>query len=750
MTWAMPYSPFVYVFAAVIVIALLYAARRSAISDGLRRLWFFVPRALVLAAVLAVLLHPVKESARELPPNRPQVSCLIDGSRSMGLDAPQQRMDLAKEFVFESQSILDRNNSAELQLYQFGGRFASIPSLSELAPKDNESRLGEAMSSLEGVFQQLPKAVVVVSDGQISDLDELKSVAKNYAARGIPVHVCPIGANDLRGDVAIERLSVPQKVKPRDQAPVRVVIRSQGYDGRRVELRVARASDPHGEPLASLPITLRGGSQSHDIVVPADPHAGSLVISVPKQANEAIESNNSVPFELLARDRKIKVFYMEGTAGSEYRYIRDALQDDPSITCVSAVVDNQYSNRPRLTRVDDPYKGFPATRKELFEYDVVICSDISKGAFTREQLEWTAEMVKDRGGGFVMIGGYTSFGAGNWDQTVWDQLIPIDMRGGDVGRGVVNQQFRVSVPAQVRTHPIWRFSPDRRKNDQIIDTMPPFFGTNIARRLKPAATMLAVSASRVSVAGKTPVFACQSYGRGRSFAMLPDSTVSWGQAFERDWGPGDNRHFRKFWRNVVNWLTENSLSAQRRLVVETDKPIYRPGEPIKVSVQAYDDEFRPTKKYRLKLASLGAEEEKLTQQSLKVSGDRYVGELTAYLPAPSASDEASTLNKLVLHVDARNATEEVATQEVTVQVLDDSDELLTPNAKPENLSKLASWTNGEVLESPSDLVRVLSDLESEPGQRVVYRSPVWDKPWVWLSMLGLLVSEWVMRRRTSC
>ncbi len=32
-----------------------------------------------------------------------------------------------------------------------------------------------------------------------------------------------------------------------------------------------------------------------------------------------------------------------------------------------------------------------------------------------------------------MVGGITSFGAGGWDQTSWDKLIPIDMAGGTIG-----------------------------------------------------------------------------------------------------------------------------------------------------------------------------------------------------------------------------------------------------------------------------------------------------------------------------
>ena len=75
-------------------------------------------------------------------------------------------------------------------------------------------------------------------------------------------------------------------------------------------------------------------------------------------------------------------------------------------------MDNQYVQQPRLHRVDDPRLGFPTTREELLSYDVVICSDIARAAFTPEQLAWTVELVSKRGGGFVMIGGHTSFGAG--------------------------------------------------------------------------------------------------------------------------------------------------------------------------------------------------------------------------------------------------------------------------------------------------------------------------------------------------
>ena len=132
----------------------------------------------------------------------------------------------------------------------------------------------------------------------------------------------------------------------------------------------------------------------------------------------------------------------------------------------------------------------------MFRYDIVICSDINRNAFTQEQLDWTVELVYLRGGGFAMIGGDTSFGAGKWDQTVWDELIPVKMSGdrpSSFGQGYTYGQFRVVVPNEVERHPIWRIAEDPRQNAAILSRMPPFYGTNFIDREKPGATVLGQS-----------------------------------------------------------------------------------------------------------------------------------------------------------------------------------------------------------------------------------------------------------------
>ena len=168
-----------------------------------------------------------------------------------------------------------------------------------------------------------------------------------------------------------------------------------------LSVQIRSAQETKLPPLASLPITLEDGVQSCELVVEINARQGPLLIEAIPLEGEAIEENNRVPFRIAAGERKIKVLYMEGTTNREYHWIHDALTEDPDIECLSMVVNAQYASRPRLMRVGDSYRGFPATREELFEYDVVICSDISQGAFTREQLAWTVELVEKRGGGFV-------------------------------------------------------------------------------------------------------------------------------------------------------------------------------------------------------------------------------------------------------------------------------------------------------------------------------------------------------------
>jgi uncharacterized membrane protein len=755
--WASPYGVSVYVALGLALAALLLLARRSARSPSARRWPLLLLRAAVLATLVFILLNLVTVTEARLPPRPPEIVYLIDCSRSMALDRPVSRLDLVKQAIAQSDRLITANPPPRILTYRFGEGLAAMTNLSEAAPSDDATRLREALERLPSHFaDRMPVGVVIFSDGRTNETDGFEEIAAGYRRLGVPLHVYPVG-DRVAGDVAIENLIVPREAAAGTTVPVRVGLRSRGFAGQRAEVRIRLQTEPNRPPLATLPITLRDGSQTHELRVEQRVAGSSqLIVEVPPMPDEAIAENNRVAFAIGSRKQKVRVLYMEGTGNHEYHWIRDALIEDPNIECVAMEVSQQYAARQILYRIDDRRRGYPATREELFGYDVVICSDIARSAFTPQQIDWTAELVHKRGGGFAMVGGNTSFGAGFWDQTAWDKLIPVDMGGqaNSPGRGTCwNVQFKIAVPQAAQDHPIWRIVDDPIKNKQILARMPIFTGSNLVERLKPAAMALGYSDRPLPRVGVMPVFSCESYGKGRTFAMTTDTTVDWGTYFERGWGEnGDNRYFRKFWRNVVLWLAENSAGANRRLRIESDKVLYRPGAPIHVSARAYDEKLEETQRYRLIARvrrsgpSAPLQEAPLTPRP---GESVYQGDLTtpslAQLP-PTPNGGPAAPRRATLDVSAYDGDALAARAALDVQVLDDPIEYRDPSPDPARLEQLARDSGGSILHSAEQLAALRNAHQSKPGEVVVHKTALWDHPALWLLLLALLTADWLLRR----
>ncbi len=751
--WAPPHAAAVYVGVVAGFLLCLLLARRLSRATAARRWPLLVLRAAVLGGLVFVLMNLVRATESRLPARQPEFVCLIDCSQSMALDQPVSRLDQAKLALRRADGLLPAGRP-RVSLYRFGSRLAACNSPDELSPADDRTGLREALEQLPARLRDgRPAGVVVFSDGRTPDAAGLDPVAAGYRALGVPLHVFPLGDPKTSGDVAIEDVLAPREARPGARVPIRVLVRTHGFAGRRAELRIRPESAAKGPALATLPLTLEEGTQSHELFIDQAPAAERLVAEVTPLPGEAVRENNRVAFQVRSGKRKTRVLYMEGTPSREYRWVHEALVEDPDIECVSLEVNNQYALRPLLYRVDDPRRGYPTTRAELFGFDVVICSDISRNAFTQEQLDWTVELVRNRGGGFAMVGGNTSFGAGFWDKTVWDGLIPVDMSGqaNSPARGTSwNTQFRVQVPPEVERHPIWRLADDPAENRRILGRMPHFTGANLIDRLKPAATALGYTDRPMTRVGVMPVFACEPFGRGRTFAMAPDTTDDWGHFFEREWGEnGDNRYFRKFWRNVVLWLGENS-AGNRRLRVETDKVLYRPGQPIRVTARAYDDRREETTRYRLVSRLLAGEPAVLLGEAAlapKTSEGGYEGRLIAPPVQPAAPGKpVSTTRTAALEVFAYDGSDLIAQTTLEVQSADDPVEFVDPRPDPACLESLARASGGQVLHDGNDLAQLFRSAAAAEGEVVVQKVPVWDHLALWGLLLALLTADWCLRR----
>jgi hypothetical protein len=781
MTWSHPHDGWFYVAVALGILVFLFLAFRFAESAKARSSLLWALRTAALGVLLLILINPTRVDREKHKGPPPRALYLIDESRSMSLESPTSRSQAARDMIRRADDLVREDRRPAIQTYGFGRDVVAITARDQARrAQADETRLGQALEQLADRFGTTsPFSVFVFSDGRSTEREALAATARAYREMGVPINVVPLGDERISGDVAVQDVDAPRDARPGTRVPVRVTLRSRGRTGERTELLIRQDSGLDREVLARLPVTLAGGEQAHELVIDSDRAKGPLAVEVQALPHEAIAGNNAVPFEIIARQQKLRVIYMEGSPFPEYRYIYEALEEDPNITVAPMTVDNMHAARPRIYRIGDERRGYPATREEMLSYDVVMLSDISLGAFTQEQLEWTLELVSTHGGGFAMIGGNRSFTGGDWDQSVWDGLIPVDMsEQGEPDSEFCVHAFKLDIPPEVMNHPIWKIVNDAKRNREILAQMQPYFGSCLIDRVKPAATILARSdrpleqanITRARLAGKpipaprphpkrpdgSPacpvIFACQSFGRGRTFSMSPDSTWAWGHEIERHWGEGDNRYFRKFWRNVVYWLTENR-GSNRRMQVETDKVFYRPGQPIDVTARAFDETLTETNAYQV-VARLRTPRESesipfddsATSLVPQLKEPVYRGKLAAPPESKLVEDPGSTVHRLMLDVAALDGDRVETSSSIPIQFIDDPVEFRDPRPDHAQLQQLADLTSGRVIKSAAELAQALAEHPEAPVTEVVTHSPLWDRPALWLVFLGLLTSEWIVRR----
>lgn len=72
-------------------------------------------------------------------------------------------------------------------------------------------------------------------------------------------------------------------------------------------------------------------------------------------------------------------------------------------------------------------EGIPATLRGLSAYDAVVLDNVPSFSLSFQAMETLESYVRDTGGGLLMSGGDTSFGAGGWYGTPLERALPVEM-----------------------------------------------------------------------------------------------------------------------------------------------------------------------------------------------------------------------------------------------------------------------------------------------------------------------------------
>jgi uncharacterized membrane protein len=569
-----------------------------------------------------------------------------------------------------------------------------------------------------------------------------------------------------------------------------VLVAAKGTAGQKIKLELKNKA---GNLCGEVNFTVHDGSNEQIIQLDTGARSDEYTLELSRIRGEITHSDNTFGFKVEVSEPKIHVLYMEGSNHTkysistnhlnlgtssggrriwEYQFLEKAFLETGLIDVEVFTVNVQSSRGGRLYHVKDKKRGFPTTCEELFKYDVIICSDINRYIFTEEQLEWTVELVASRGGGFCMIGGKTSFGAGLWQETVWEQMIPVAMDTGE--QDFLGFGFNPIFPDEVRNHPILQIDSDFSQNNEILDNHPRFRGANFVKRAKPGATVLAYAAPskqydtddfhlyasstsnpviirsiqspqnrNTPVEERVPTICVQSYGKGRSMAFTSDAAGWWGDFYQTQWGKEghDNRYYNKFWVNAVRWLAENSLARHRsKLVGNTESVNYKPGEVVRVRAQILVDEDTAKLQSNKVTAHLDLEASKSIELRFDPDRKEYLGDLR--LPNAVEQSEVTTL------FHATDSTDRlIGEDKIPIRVITLKKEFVDPIPDPHLLGEIARLTGGRTIKDQSDLRDLLrGNMNNKTMELRFYKVPLWDHPWLWGLLILLFGTEWIIRK----
>jgi hypothetical protein len=710
----------------------------------------------------------------------PQIQAVADRLAQHDGLTENERLSLAKALVARSHpdwlTALLTERKVRVHVYHCSGRarwVCDVNSPDDVAkgieavknlqtePANDSSQLGTAVRQVLNEFRGSSlAAVVMLTDGVTTEGEDLPRVSKYAQQMGVPLFFVGIGdAHEVR-DLYLHDFQVEDSVFVNDKVVFEVRVTAQGYD--RLSVPVVLREKGKSKELARGLAQVDGSNKTVKVRLvhqPAEPGEKIYEIVVPVQEDEVDKDNNRLERPVFVHDtRQIKVLYVEGYRRYEYHYVKTLLERESArikgnksmdLKVLLLEADRDFPAQDRSAIAEFP------TRTELNAFDVVILGDVDPHAKAdpgmTEHLKDLADFVRERGGGLLMIAGERYAPAAYKDSPLKD-VLPIDIVGnGGAARGedAIVEGYRPELTPVGRMHPMFRFSPDERENEEIWARLREMYWYADGYQVKRAAEVLAVhprvrradkeGAERTDKEGsldRHPLVVQHFVGAGR--AMFLGFNETW------RWGFRENQaRFNQFWIQAVRYLARSRLG---RVDLRLDRQTpYRRGEPIKVLVRFPDDAPPPAAETEVKVVAerrnpaQPGDTEVRTLNLSKLEGSRATyealltqtpeGEYKFWLSSPS--------------VNPRPRAE--------AKVLAPPGEMERLRMAQGDLERAAEESHGRFY-TIADADRLIAELPV--GTRVTVNAPgppylVWNHFALFLLALLFLSTEWLLRKQKN-
>lgn len=679
------------------------------------------------ATILLVLLWQPAIRVSSLKPKQNVVAVLIDDSKSMTVNDNGQTRTAAAKQMLDSGLIRGLEEKFQVRLYRAGTSLQRIQTTQQLNSSESSTRLADSLKQAVAEAATLPVgAIVLLSDGADNtgglDLAALSEIRRQR----IPIHTIGFGREQFSRDVEVTQVDLAARALNGARLSAQVSFRQRGYANKKARL-VARAD---GKTLASREVTMKadGATQTETLLLAAGtPGPRTVEFAVEGFNDEENPSNNALRRLVTVEPAKPRILYIEGEPRWEYKFIRRALEDDPSIQLGTILRTTQNKiYRQGIADAKELESGFPAKAEELFEFQGLIVGGVEASYFTPAQQEAIKMFVDRRGGGVLFLGGRTGLADGGYSSSQFAEILPVTLpeRKNTFHRDPANTELTAAGKDSVIT----RLDDSPEKNAERWKKLPYLANYQETGAAKPGAVVL-VDALPTSK-GRFPLLATQNFGRGRAGILATGGTWRWKMSLDHN----DQTH-ATFWQQLLRWLVADTPGM---VSSSTPRSVLSDERNVQLHAEIRDKAYQPVSDAAVEAHISGPEgvaaTVPLTLEPL--TEGNYTASWTADKPG-----------SYVVEVAAKRGQEELGHDTFNFRREDGVAENFGVEQNRELLTKLSTETGGAYY-TPSDTKKLLDEITySEAGLTIRETRDLWSMPIIFLLILALCATEWILRRK---
>lgn len=722
-------------------------------------------RFVAITILLCCLLAPVIIEKKDVTPPT-HFSILVDTSSSMQLKdnykgiSDISRIDQVNQLLFnESNQFLPRlQQEYDIHLHGFDASLNQSHIVGEDFVADGKlTNLSKAIIEAENATKGHPNAgILLITDGSHNTS---KFPLKKIVDLSVPIYAIGVGSLSPPKDIQIQNIQTPPITHTGHETIVRITVIQSGYTTKSTRLSLRETNT--NKLIDAEILTFEEGSSNENItlkgqgIIQGTKHTVDLKITpetegtfqyklvIPAYEDELTDENNVKTFSLKVIKAKLNVFYLEGRPRWEYTFLKRTLERDPDLNPTCAVLSKNIRQNTVLSKENGYYPQqqneqitqLPDTLQALAKYDILILGDLTDQHLTPTQQQSIIDFIEVRGKAVVFFPSHNALGKSGYKNSKINQILPIQIpSNGCIERDVDNT---LNLTQFGTYHPMMQLSDTLEGNSNIWNNLPPLSKVFQGFQLKAGATPL------IEIQDVGPIMIFQRVGLGKSLLFTAEGLWNWHFGVNAYKNEALQNTYPRFWAQMLRWMAQQS--DDDTIYISSDAPTYNQGDTAKIRVNVYSPTFQPQDNADIQVfvtAPNGSQFPLQTQTEIDNNstsqGNSYITELKV--------DEIGTYR-----LSAKGSIGNIPLGEDNIEIIVQPQliELESPQLNETLLKQLAEQTNGVYI-TIDDADKLPDSINSE--QKPVFvdeERDLWAHPLILIAVVGLLGTEWFLRKRTG-